>query len=144
MWKDYLSSISKECQFKASATETDILTIKKELNINMPEKLAELYKETNGVFGNYGISLIWSTEQIVKENLSFRAIHEYRDSMMPLDTFLFFSDAGNGDLFGYSIVNGRIQNEEIYVWNHEENSWRVIAPSLEDFIKGWITGEISV
>lgn len=144
MWKDYLSSISKECQFKAPATKTEILTIKKELNINMPKKLAELYNETNGVCGNYGISFIWSTEQMVKENLSFRTIHEYRDSMMPLDTFLFFSDAGNGDLFGYSIVNGSIQSEEIYVWNHEDNSRRVIAPSLEDFIKGWITGEVSV
>ncbi|MFS0688827.1 SMI1/KNR4 family protein [Sporosarcina sp. 179-K 8C2 HS] len=145
MWKDYLISISKECQFKAPATEADILLIKRDLDIDLPKKLADLYKETNGVFGNYGSSFIWSTEQMVKENLFFGAtIHEQDVSMRSLDTFLFFSDAGNGDLFGYSIENGRAQNDDIYVWNHEDESRRVIASSLEEFLKGWILGEISV
>ena len=144
MWKDQLISISKECQFKAPATEADISLIKRELDIDPPEKLAELCKETNGVFGNYGISFIWSTEQMVKENLFFRAIHKQSDSMRLLDTFLFISEAGNGDLFGYSIENGSIQNDDIYVWNHEDDSRCVIASSLEEFIKGWILGEISV
>ena len=144
MWKDYLISISKECQFKAPATEVDISLIKRYLNIDLPQKLADLYKETNGVFGNYGISFIWSTEQMVKENLFFWTIHKQNDSIRSLDKFLFFSDAGNGDLFGYSIENGSIQYDDIYVWNHEDDSQRVIASSLEEFIKGWILGEISV
>jgi len=144
MWRNYVSSISKEYQFKAPATNEQIISIKEELNVELPQKLIELYNETNGVYGNYGISLIWSTEQIVKENLFCRTIHEYRDSMMPLDNFLFFSDAGNGDLFGYRIVNGSIQNDDIYVWNHEDDSRTVIASSLEEFIKGWVTGGISV
>ncbi|MCM3711114.1 SMI1/KNR4 family protein [Sporosarcina luteola] len=137
MWKDYLVSVSKECQFKAPATEADSALIKEKLNIDLPKKLADLYKETNGVFGNCGISFIWSTEQMVKENLFSR-------SMRPVDTLLFFSNAGNGDLFGYLIKNGSIPNDDIYVWNHEDDSQRVIASSLEEFIKGWILGEISV
>jgi hypothetical protein len=144
MWKDYLSSISKECQFKASATETEILSIKKELQIDLPKKLSDLYTETNGVYGNYGISFIWSTEQVVQKNIFFWTIHEHRDLIKPLDTFLFFSDAGNGDLFGYSIVNRSIQTEDIYVWNHEDDNRSIIASSLEEFIRGWIVGEISV
>lgn len=144
MWKGYLSSISKECQFKAPATETEILSIKKDLNIDLPKKLADLYYETNGVYGNYGISSIWSLEQMIKENLFFWTLHEHKESMKPLDTFLFFSDAGNGDLFGYSIENGNIQNEDIYLWNHEDDSRSIIASSLEEFIKGWIGGEISI
>ncbi|WP_338036445.1 SMI1/KNR4 family protein [Neobacillus notoginsengisoli] len=130
--------------FKAPATETEILSVKRELNIDLPKRLAELYSETNGVYGNYGISLIWSTEQMIKENKFFWSLHEYRDFIKPLDTFLFFSDAGNGDLFGYLMENGTIQNENIYVWNHEDDSRRIIASSLKDFIKGWINGEISV
>jgi SMI1-KNR4 cell-wall len=144
MWREYLSSISKKCQFKASATKKEILSIEKELNVDLPEQLADLYNETNGVYGNYGISFIWSIDQMVKENLFFWTIHEYSDYMLPLDTFLFFSDAGNGDLFGYSIVNGSIQTDDIYVWNHEDDSRSVIASSLEEFIRGWIIGEISV
>lgn len=105
---------------------------------------ADLYNQTNGVYGNNGISFIWSIEQLIRENIFLRTIHEPRDFIKPLDTFLFFSDAGNGDLFGYSIVNGSIQNEDINVWNHEDDSRSVIAISLEEFIKGWIVGEISI
>jgi SMI1-KNR4 cell-wall len=105
---------------------------------------ADLYNQTNGVYGNNGISFIWSIEQLIRENIFLRTIHEQRDFIKPLDTFLFFSDGGNGDLFGYSIVNGSIQNEDIYVWNHEDDSRSVIAISLEEFIKGWIVGEISI
>ena len=144
MWKDYINSISKECQFKAPATATALLSIKTELNIKLPKKLTDLYNETNGVYGNYGISFIWPTEQVIKENIFFWTINEHRDSMELLDTFLFFSDAGNGDLFGYSIKNGSIQNEDIYVWNHEDDSRSLIASSLEEFLRGWIIGEISI
>lgn len=80
----------------------------------------------------------------MRENLFFWTIHEHRDFIKPLDTFLFFSDAGNGDLFGYSIIDGSIQTEDIYVWNHEDDSRRAIASTLEEFIKGWIIGDISV
>jgi len=144
MWKNYISDISKEYQFKTPATNAELASIKKELNVELPKKLEELYSETNGVFGEYGIYLIWSTEQIVKENLFFRTIHDFRDNMIPLDNFLFFSDAGNGDLFGYQLINGCIQNEEIYVWNHEDDTRTVIASSLEEFISGMINGGISV
>ncbi|RYI27611.1 SMI1/KNR4 family protein [Bacillus infantis] len=144
MWRDYLTSISRECEFKAPATEAETALIKKELKVELPDKLAELYKETNGVYGNYGISFVWSIEQMIKENLFFWTLHERSDFMKPLDTFLFFSDAGNGDLFGYLIADGRVQTEHIYVWNHEDDSrWRV-ASSLEEFIRGWMIGEISV
>lgn len=144
MWKDYLSSISKECQFKAPATEKDLLLIVEELKVELPRSLAELYSETNGVYGAYGIALVWSTHQLVKENLFFRTLSQYRESLMPFNHFLSFSDAGNGDLFGYSLLNGRIENDNIYVWNHEDQSRRVIAPSFDEFIQGWMKGEISV
>ncbi|MEH6939726.1 SMI1/KNR4 family protein [Bacillus sp. JJ664] len=144
MWKNYISDISNDYQFKTPATSAEIASLKKELNVELPKKLKELYSETNGVSGEYGIYLIWSTEQMVKENLFFRTIHNFRDNMIPLDNFLFFSDAGNGDLFGYQIIDGRIQNDEIYVWNHEDDTCTVIASSLEDFISRMINGGISV
>lgn len=62
---------------------------------------------------------------------------------MPFDNLLFFSDNGCGDLFCYRILNGCIQTEDIYVWNHEDVSRTWVASSLEEFIKGWITSEIS-
>ena len=43
-----------------------------------------------------------------------------------------------------AILNGSIQNEDIYVWNHEDDSRTWLACSLEDFIKGRITSAISI
>ncbi|WP_201714744.1 SMI1/KNR4 family protein [Rossellomorea arthrocnemi] len=138
-WRDYFSSISKECQFKAPATESEMSAMKDTLKLELPGTLAELYNETNGVSGNYGISFIWSTEQLVRENVFCRTVHQHDKNSL-----LFFSDAGNGDLFGYLIVNCRIQSEDIYIWNHEDGSQRVVASSLEKFIEGWVTGEMTV
>jgi len=143
MWSDYISSISNEYSFKAPATNTEIIQIKDRLNVELPEKLLELFSETNGVFDSFGCPLIWSTSHIVKDNLFFRNFGDYKDIYMPFDHLLFFSDNGCGDLFGFKILNGSIQTEDIYVWNHEDDSRTWIAPSLEKFIKGIITDEIT-
>lgn len=142
MWKNYLSEIVEDPQFNAPITENELRTIKEALNVELPKPLLELYSETNGVRGPY-YSYIWSTEMVIKENLSVWGIEEFENSKKP-DNLLFFIDAGNGDLFGYFINNGKVESEEIYVWNHEDSSQRVVAPSLKEFIKGWYSGEISV
>ncbi|MED4455006.1 SMI1/KNR4 family protein [Metabacillus fastidiosus] len=144
MWKNYIHSISKEYNFRDPAVESEITQIKEELNVELPEKLLGLYDETNGVFDRFDDSLIWSTQQIVEENLFYRNDEEYKNIFMPFDHLLFFAPAGNGDLFGYAILNGHIQKDDIYVWDHEDDSRRWIASSLEEFIKGWITSEISI
>ncbi|WP_339251034.1 SMI1/KNR4 family protein [Sporosarcina sp. FSL W8-0480] len=143
MWLDYISTISNEYSFTPPATETEINEIKEALNVEVPVKLLELYSETNGVFDVFNCPLIWTTSQIVKENMFFRNSHVFKDLYMPFDHLLFISDNGCGDLFGYKIVNGTIKAEDIYVWNHEDDSRTWVAPSLEVFIKGWITGEIT-
>lgn len=44
----------------------------------------------------------------------------------------------------YLIINGKVESEDIYFWNHENGSQRVVAPSLKGFIKGWYSREISI
>lgn len=88
--------------------------------------------------------LIWSTSQIVEGNVFFRNFDDYKDIFMPFNNLLFFSDAGNGDLFAFAILNGSIRKGDIYVWNHEDDSRMWIASSLEEFIRGWSTGKISI
>lgn len=143
MWKDYIGTISKEYAFKSPASIAEISHITDVLHVELPRKLLELYRETNGVFDQFGCPLIWSTTQIVKDNSFFRNFTDYQDLYMPFDHLLFFSDNGCGDLFGYRILNGCIETEDIYVWNHEDDSRTWVASSLETFIKGWITGEIT-
>lgn len=143
MWKGYISSVSKNSFFKPPASNAEIIQISEGLNVKLPNKLFDLYNETNGVFDSFGCPLIWSTSQIVKDNLFFRNFSDYKDIYMPFDHLLFFSDNGCGDLYGYKILNGSIQTEDIYVWNDEDDSRTWVASSLEVFIKGLITGEIT-
>lgn len=142
MWKNYISNIVEDAQFNAPVTEKELRSLKEELNIELPKPLIELYRETNGVKGPY-YSYIWSTKMLIKENLSVLRIEEFENYKKP-DNLLFFVDAGNGDLFGYLIINGKVESEDIYVWNHENGSQRVVAPSLKEFIKGWYSEEISI
>ncbi|MCS0791340.1 SMI1/KNR4 family protein [Cytobacillus firmus] len=145
MWKEFITSISMEHQFKNPATKFEIAQIKKELNVELPDELAALFNETNGVFDNWNCPLVWSTSQIIKDNLFYRDFEGYRDIYMPFDDLFFFSDAGNGDLFCYAIVkNGTIEKNDIYVWNHEDDSRTWVAASLKHFIEGWITGKIDI
>ena len=145
MWKEYVTSISKEYHFKEPATKLEMAQIQKELNVELPDELADLLNETNGAFDNWNCPLIWSTSQIVKDNLFFRNFEDYKDIYMPFDNLFFFSDAGNGDLFCYAILkNGIIEKTDIYVWNHENDSRIWVAASLKHFIEGWITGKLEV
>ncbi len=77
------------------------------------------------------VFFIWSIEQILKENLNLRSFNDFKDLYMPFNCLLFFADGGNGDLFGYAILNGVIQKDDVYVWNHENDSRTWVAPSLK-------------
>lgn len=142
MWKNYISKIVEDAQFSAPVTEKELRSINEALNIELPKSLIDLYSETNGVKGPY-YSYIWSTEMLIKENVSVWGSEEFEKYKKP-DNLLFFVDAGNGDLFGYLIRNGNVEGEEIFVWDHENGSQRVVAPSLKKFIKGWYSGGISI
>lgn len=98
-WKNYIRNISEEYHFKDPATRAAVDQIKEELHVQLPDKLVELFNETNGVYHELGYALIWSVDQIIKENLSLRNFEKHKDIYMPFDHLLFFADAGNGDLF---------------------------------------------
>lgn len=144
IWKNTIRSVSTQVYFKNPATEEEWMSIKEALNVDLPLDLLELFKDTNGVFDEFGCPYVWSTNQIIQDNLFFRNYDDYKDIYMPFDHLLFFSETGCGDLFGYPILNGVIQRDDIFVWDHESDSRKWIASSLEDFLEGWISGKISV
>lgn len=147
MWKNYIQSVTSGYHFKEPAIKSEISQIREKLLVELPSDLLNVLKGTNGVFDEFdefGSPLIWSTKQIVEENLFFRNFKDYKDIFMPFDYLLFFSDAGNGDLFGYPILNGSIHKDNIFVWDLESDSRKWIATSLKDFIEGWTSGNITI
>lgn len=101
--------------------------------------LVRLLSEADGVLGEYGLGLVWPLARIVEDNLRFRHSDTFAGLYMSFEPLLFFGDAGNGDQFGYSWTTS---NCELYAWDHEDNSRRWIAPTLERYLIGWLDGTI--
>ena len=142
MWKDLIQNISTGCIYGEPASIEDIEVLEKLFSIQIPKELRNLLYETNGINDSYGYSLIWSIEKITRENLNLG--ERLEDVYLPFNNLLFFADARNGDMVGYSISDRSIKQNDIYLWNHRNNEQTQIAPSLNDFVEDWIRGKLSI
>lgn len=79
--------------------------------------------------------LIWPLERIIADNVNFRTNNQIASVYKPFDRFLFFSEAGNGDLFGYFVLSHPNHVDQIYRWDHEDDSRICIAHSLQRFVQ---------
>ncbi|WP_164545504.1 SMI1/KNR4 family protein [Paenibacillus albus] len=138
MWKDYINTFTQEYTFNPPANENEVAQISEKLGVVCPDELIGLLLETNGIDHEFGYPLIYSTLQIVDRNIEERTSEDNKEIGLSYDDMLLFSDAGNGDYFGYIIKNGVVQ-EGIYVGDHEEGSRTKVVSSLREFIKGWTT-----
>lgn len=59
---------------------------------------------------------------------------------MPFDGIVFFADAGNGDQFGLSLSG----NNEVFCWDHEDDSRRWVAASVMTYLEAWMTGRLTI
>lgn len=144
MWIELIKDLTEDCNFRVPVSESQLLEVENSLNVKLPDTLKELLLESNGVNGEYGCEIVWTLERIKKDNIEFRNNLDFKDLYMPFDHLLFFSDAGNGDQFAFPILNGKIIKEDIYVWNHEDDSRTWISSTLSSFIRGWLNGALSV
>lgn len=122
------------------ATPDLIATVEGRLGHGLPGELRGLLAETNGIEGEYGLGLLWSAKRIAEDNARFRTSEDFRRLYMPFDGIVFFADAGNGDQFGISLSG----NQEVYVWNHENDSRTWVAPTILGYLENWMTGRLTV
>jgi hypothetical protein len=142
MWIEFIKSISDDFEFSKAATEQALSKAESTLGLTFPAELRELLVETNGVEQRSAYLLfILSVERIEKDNLELRHAQAL-ESYMPLNNFLFFADAGNGDKFGFPISRDGNIHKAIFAWNHENDSRSWCAPSLKTFIQWWYTGKV--
>lgn len=144
MWKQQIVKYSGEMRFFPPATKKAITRVEEILNVNFPPSLISLLSESNGVLDEYGLGLVWDLERIEQENSTKRKNQDFVDHYMPFHHLLLFGDAGNGDLYAFSIINGKIQRKDVYAWNHEDDSRMWVAASLEIYIEKALTGDIKL
>jgi SMI1 / KNR4 family (SUKH-1) len=127
-----------EATFNPPATEQQLLECEQALGHLLPDGLRAVLAETNGIEGEYGIDVLWSTERIAVDNKEFRSNSDIAELYMPFDPLVFFADAGDGNQFGVSLRG----NLEIYEWHHENDSRVWVAPTVLRFIEDFMTGKL--
>jgi hypothetical protein len=144
MWREFILQQEPSATYFPGGTETQITSLEKAVGVVIPDNLKQLLTESNGVLGKYELRLIWPVEEIIKRNVKMRTDPIYHESYMPFDNLLFFADAGNGDQFGFRIIQGKIKGPDVFSWNHEDDSRMWVAPSLQLYLEWWLTGKIKL
>lgn len=144
MWRQFFDEKEPNATFRTPASASLIFEVEQSLGARLPTSLASLLSESNGVEGEYGLGLLWEVERISADNAAFRSNPDFLNLYMPFDCLLFFADAGNGDQFAFSLLNGQCRRDDVFVWNHEDDSRNWVAPDLKTFYDGWLSGRIQV
>lgn len=129
-----------EATFAAPANPVVLDATASALGAPLPDQLRELLAEANGIEGEYGLGLLWPAERVAKDNERFRTSEDFRQLYMPFDGIVFFADAGNGDQFGIALSG----SQEVFVWNHEDDSRMWVAPTILKYLEEWMTGRLTV
>ena len=144
MWRQHVRQFLATAEFGAALKEEDVLAAEAALGIKLEAQLRSCLLETNGVKGEHSLDLLWPIERIVADNRHFRSHTDFPELYMPFDCLLFFADAGNGDQFAYPILAGAIRRDDIFVWNHEDDSRTWVAPSLKTYFEWLLTDRIQL
>ena len=144
MWRELLLKHDAVIDFSTPATRSMIDSAVESLGVLLPDSLESLLLESDGFKAEYGCNLLWPVSRIVADNVAFRSNPDFLELYMPFDSLLFFADAGNGDQFAFVVLNGEISREDVFAWNHEDDSRSWIAPNIQTFYEWWLTDRISI
>ena len=142
MWRELMSDLVPGTTFASPVVEPALQAAESALAQAFPPPLTSLLRETDGVRGEHELGLIWSLDQIVNDNLAFRSNRDFAKLYMPFDPLLFFADAGNGDQF--ALLSPPVDRDDIFAWDHENDSRKWVAASLEMYLRWWIGGQIKL
>jgi SMI1 / KNR4 family (SUKH-1) len=141
VWREQILQWGTDIDFREPAAAEAIQACQQALGQQLPNDLVGLLRETDGVQGQYGLGLVWSTERIRQDNLRFRSSPDLASLYMPFEPLLFFADAGNGDQFAF-VIRDRPAN--VFVWDHETDSRTMVAPSLATYLEWWLNGQLTI
>jgi hypothetical protein len=132
-------------RFEPGATEARLDQAARSLAVALPEALRAFLAECDGVMEVMEVDgrqidmgwLMWTADAIVA-----RHAEATRTALGPPATWLVFADAGaDGILFAYDRAE---TDGHIWAWHPVEGRRQQVAESLRAFLRGWITGELTV
>lgn len=137
MWRDLLQDLSADTDLADPATDEALTGVERALGQPLPEDLAALLRECDGVCGEDGTDVVWSSERIAEENAAHRASPEFARLYMPFEPLMFFGDDGGGNQFAFVRIPRR---PEVFVWDHETDGRIWAARGLGDYLRRALAG----
>ena len=144
MYKELISDLTQGNEWvkiQPPCSVNDIENAEKKVGHTFPKELRTLLKELNG--DRY---LLLSVEEIVAQTELNREIQEEysdEDFAKDLNNLLFFAGNGCGDYYCYHInANDKIDENVIYIWEHEESCCKQVASSMIELITKYYHSEI--
>lgn len=122
----------------APATEESLAGSARALGQPLPAPLRDLLRECDGVQDEDGTDVVWDAARIAADNASFRACPDFAALCMPFTPLLLFGDDGGGDRFAF--VRQPQRDEDVFVWEHESDSRRWVAPGLDAYLRRVLGG----
>ena len=164
-WCDFISDVyvrrklveglESKAIFQPPASIQDVAELEAKLNTTLPAELQSLLLETNGVMSVLRIDdgewfndmwLLWPTTDIVDQNRHLRlaTMHPYDDNRRyceRADELLFIASDGADGIFAHPVNANGVAEPSVLVWTPIGDELTPIAPSLKDFVEGWLTGQ---
>ena len=145
--------IAGKLEFYPAASAATVANAEAVLNAALPGSLRSLLLETNGVMDMMAIDggdwfesiwLLWKIDEIVEQNRNYRAASAQGTYDRDFTSLVFFAGAGtDGILFAFPVEDG-VCAPRVVVWHPILDESYELAPSLEDFLRGWLTSTISL
>ncbi len=127
-WRDVLLAVLPSAQLSTGAPAPALAAAADSLG-PLPEDLATLLAETDGVRSPDGVPLIWPVDRIIREN---QALREQKDRYAPLDDLIIFGsdDAGGEDRIAF----GPPGPVRILLWTPQTDERSPLATNLADYL----------
>ena len=143
-WKSLFGNRYKNLSFFDPITIKELNNIKQNTGIEISGDLLELLKQTNGIMENMIINneiieigfLVYNSGKII-ETHEIHLEFLQKGNVNPPYNFLFFSDNGCGECFGFITENGRIISNKIGIYYPINNEFNIIASNLMNWVTEW-------
>jgi hypothetical protein len=134
-------------RFEPPAYAAALERVERGLSCRLPQDLRDLLLEADGIMelSNFDGSwsenmwLVWPLAEVRERNLELR--RERGEGRFPPGALAFSSAGADGIVFAFDL---KTDGAAVFAWDPLEAQLARKAPSLREFISGWIAGKISV
>jgi hypothetical protein len=118
-------------------TDAAVADAERVLGSRLSESLRDLYAHSDGLTDEWGYAYVLPISDLRQQNQYFRAA--FGDLYMSFDDLILFGELGNGDMLFQPCVPP--DNENVFVWDHEDDSrtWR--ATDVADALRRLAAGQ---